>query len=489
MIDRIYHNSEMSQMSTMPDNFIDCIVTDPPYGISFMGKAWDKALPSVDVWKECLRVLKPGAFAFIMSIPRQDCLSRMIVNLEDAGFMVNFSPILWAYATGFPKAANLSKLADKRAGVAREVVGKKEGTYADIKRDTETGQDGLHGGVAKDRQRVEVNITAPATPEAKALEGAYAGFQAKPCYEVVLVVMKPCTEKTYLDQALSNGHGCTHLDAGRIPYESDKDKGAVEAKCNFTENSKSIGFGTDETVYGEGSIPLEQARECVKSAGRYAPNLLVSDDALNDGKITKSGVTIQPVFESKNVKGFQPNPKAIPGYNQHADSGSFSRYFSLDAWAEKNLPDSVNRTFPFLIVPKASKKEKNAGLDELEDKQMYKCDNSGESLEIFGTTDGGRKPRKNAHPTVKPIKLMSYLIAIGSRPGDVVYDPYMGSGTTGISCALSGRHYIGTEIDGEMVDIGERRIKWHVEQAKKEEEAQPELNLENFEWNPKEEKE
>ncbi len=95
---------------------IDLLCTDPPYGISFMGKDWDKALPDKEIWKECLRVLKPGAFGFVMSIPRADCLSRMIISLEDAGFEVNFTPIFWAYASGFPKATNISKMVDKRGG-------------------------------------------------------------------------------------------------------------------------------------------------------------------------------------------------------------------------------------------------------------------------------------------------------------------------------------------------------------------------------------
>ena len=80
-------------MKTMEPNSIDCIVTDPPYGLTFMGKQWDRAVPSIAIWKECVRILKPGAFAFIMCIPRQDCLARMIVNLEDAGFKINFTSL------------------------------------------------------------------------------------------------------------------------------------------------------------------------------------------------------------------------------------------------------------------------------------------------------------------------------------------------------------------------------------------------------------
>jgi len=108
-------------------------------------------------------------------------------------------------------------------------------------------------------------------------------------------------------------------------------------------------------------------------------------------------------------------------------------------------------------------------------KQMYKCDNTGNSLEIFGTTDGGRQPRQNTHPTVKPIKLGSWFIAIGSRPGDVMLDPYTGSGTFCISAALGKRRYIGMELDEEMCDIGRRRVAWHVKQMQEEAAQQPDL--------------
>ncbi|MBE9542622.1 MAG: site-specific DNA-methyltransferase, partial [Proteobacteria bacterium] len=104
-------------MKDIDSNSCDCIITDPPYGMSFMGKNWDKAVPSVAIWQECLRILKPGAFAFVMCIPRQDCLARMICRLEDAGFNISFSSVLHTFASGFPKAQNLSKEADKRAGV------------------------------------------------------------------------------------------------------------------------------------------------------------------------------------------------------------------------------------------------------------------------------------------------------------------------------------------------------------------------------------
>ena len=88
-------------LAIIPDESVDLIVTDPPYGISFMGKDWDRAVPPVDIWRECLRVLKPGAFAFVMSIPRMDCLSEMGKRLAEAGFETGFTPIFWAYASGY----------------------------------------------------------------------------------------------------------------------------------------------------------------------------------------------------------------------------------------------------------------------------------------------------------------------------------------------------------------------------------------------------
>ena len=106
---QILQGDSIEVLKTLEDNSIDTVITDPPYGYSFMGKDWDKAVPSVEIWQECLRVLKPGAFMCVMSAPRSDVLSRMIVNIEDAGFRVDFSPIAWSFASGFPKAMNIKK--------------------------------------------------------------------------------------------------------------------------------------------------------------------------------------------------------------------------------------------------------------------------------------------------------------------------------------------------------------------------------------------
>ncbi len=135
----------------------------------------------------------------------------------------------------------------------------------------------------------------------------------------------------------------------------------------------------------------------------------------------------------------------------------FSRYFDLDAWFEKKLnelPASVRKTFPYLLVPKASKGEKNKGLEDLESKPIAL--NTGNAHNVAAL--GRETVHKNFHPTVKPLKLMSYLIILGSRQDDVVLDPFMGSGTTCVAASELGRRYIGIELNAEYVNIAQKRL-------------------------------
>ena len=186
-------------LKQIPDNSIDCIITDPPYGYSFMGKDWDKAVPSVEVWKECLRVLKFGAFMFVMSAPRQDVLSQMIVRLEQAGFDVGFTSIYWTYASGFPKACNISKMADKKFGKETNNIPITYRKFEDITSNKYSRKDD------KTTSTKQLYKHISQTEQAKQLDGSYGGFQPKPAVEVIIVCMKPLSEKTYVEQALKNG--------------------------------------------------------------------------------------------------------------------------------------------------------------------------------------------------------------------------------------------------------------------------------------------
>lgn len=490
---RLIQGDCLKVLPTLANESMDLVITDPPYGLGFMGKDWDKAVPPIVVWKECLRVLKSGAFAFIMSSPRLDCLGQMSLNLQKAGFNVGFTPIYWAYASGFPKGENVSLTIDKREcmrqlegklgrnptkeefneswRVFRDHIGKKSAGWH---KSNLINDDGWKG----ERDERTVSLTEPRTQEAKALVGSYGGFQPKPSVEVIIVAMKPLSEKSYVDQALKNQKGITWLDDCRVPFQN-------KADCSLTEKKNAhsdFGSGVrDNDIFGVDNRPRSEQGNYTSDKGRFPANLLVSDDMLNDGKITKSNGHFNPevkmvghtLYEG-GFKDFKQEDRTLD------DSGSFSRFFDLDAWwveRVKTLPKSVQRTFPFLIVPKASKSERDEGLDSFQEvirSGLPLRDGSGDYVENIGG-DGSKSTRRtkarNIHPTVKPLKLMSYLITLGSREGDIVLDPFVGSGTTLIASYFMGTSCIGIDIEPEYCKIADAKTRFYCNQYKLDREA------------------
>lgn len=409
---QLLEGDALYQLKDISNNTIDLMSTDPPYGYSFMNKDWDKSIVSVDIWRECLRVLKPGAFAFVMSAPRQDVLSHMIVNLTNAGFKTDFTSMYWAYATGFPKSGNISKLIDRKLKQTRKVIGiKKHSTNFD---------------------------------KSKKLDGAYAGFQPKPAVEVILVCMKPLSEKNYTEQAMANGKGVTWFNDCRIPT---RDK-IPSVKSDFSQRITKI--TNDNTPEFESD-----------ERGRFPANLICSDDALNDGKITGAGITGSGIADQTNVKnrfdGIYNNGKTYKEKNhtvmEYNDSGSFSRYFDLDAWEAQ-----------FIITQKPSKSEKNKGLDNFTEKKV----SDGRTIENDTAFQRGKTVRQNTHPTVKSVSLFKYLITMGSREGDLILDPFMGSGTTAIAAEQTARDWIGIEKSPEYIEIFKARLADYKKQQKME---------------------
>jgi len=455
---KLVNGDSIDELKKLKDNSVDLLCTDPPYGYGFMGKDWDKTLPPKEIFEESLRVLKPGGFAFVMSAPRSDVQYRMVQMLEEVGFQIGFTPIYWTYATGFPKAMNIGKAVDKRLGKERKVVGKHpDPRHKYLNTDIRSGN--AAGGGHTNAARESGLITAPASDEAKKLDGSYAGYQPKPAVEVVIVAMKPLDQKGYLDQALDNQKGVTWLDNCRIPFAGMNDTEQYESdKKGFTERS-SIEEGSvyadeyggtynyefkkpkktkrkpreENTVFKTSGFKSEDNDTADASPlGRFAANLLVSDDVLNvesKGQLAPTNGNHPSMNKDSLTHGdYSGYGKAMKPRN---DGNSFSRYYSLDAWWEDRLtklPEEIQRTFPFLIVPKASKSEKNNGAEN------------------------------NIHPTVKPLKLMSYLVTLGSRKNDVVLDPFMGSGTTPMACVTLSRNYIGIEREAEYFKIAQARV-------------------------------
>lgn len=431
----------LEKMRELDKDSVDLICTDPPYGYSFMGKDWDKAVVSVEIWKECLRVLKPGAFALIMSAPRQDVLGKMISNLTDAGFKTDFTSIYWTYASGFPKAGNIGKMVQKRLGVEETEIDEsflRRNPASDHKDDYQD----THGNPSfKDGVEGAKRIKAT-SPQAKVLDGSYAGYQPKPAVEVILVVMKPLSEKTYVDQALKNRKGITWLDSVRVPTE---------------EKIKSAGHIRKGNVVGDERTPVAAGQfgdgafvaGVDLTKGRFPANLIVSDDVLNDGVVRKSGKSEANYESSQNDNPTHITHNIKSGVH-FGDSGSYSRYFSLDKWAD---------TLPFLICPKASKSEKNEGCEGLEEKSPVFGNSKGDGFGRGISSTRQDVLRVNHHPTCKPLKLMSYLIQLGSREGDMILDPFLGSGTTLIACKNLRRNGIGIEMEKEYCEIAGARVR------------------------------
>ncbi len=461
-------------LKELPEDSVDCVVTDPPYGYSFMGKDWDKAVPSVEVWKECLRVLKSGAFMFVMSSPRQDVLSQMIVRLGEAGFNMGFSSIYWVYASGFPKSENVSLQIDKRecmrqlvAKLGRKPIKDKAKGIDEFGDAWKTFRPSIgerhrnvipyddSNGWNQNDTSGDYQYTNAVTQEAKLLDGSYGGFQPKPAVECILVCMKPLSERTYVDQALKNGHGVTWLDNARIPFQSEDDRRKAQ-EIGFTDSGLSPEKGWH--VHN-----MTRSKEDYNtSKGRFPANLLVSDDILNDGKEHGSTETESNYSNYDNRfenAQFAFGPEARTRNRIIGGMGSFSRYFDLDAWFSetfKKLPKEVQRTFPFLIVPKASKSERNEGLDRLQVKEVFRAGHGNQ--EEDDVSKRFRTEMKNHHPTVKPLALMSYLITLGSRLGDVILDPFVGSGTTCLAAKMLGRKWIGIDNNPEYLPIAEARL-------------------------------
>ena len=439
----IKNGNSLDLLKDVKSDSVDCMVTDPPYGISFMNKDWDKAVPDIAIWKECIRVMKPGAFAFVMCSPRSDVQAEMVIKLKEAGFEVNFTSLYWIYASGFPKAMNISKAVDRKLGVEPNVIGVAKGMAKQNPEFNGTAQ-----GRKENYLKSEYEKTIPTSEEAKKLDGSYAGFQPKPGIEIIIVAMKPLSEKTYVDQALKNGKGITWLDDGRFPYGKE-----IPNLGGRPSNSRGEGYGFKPL--GEDAMANQD--------GRFPANLLVQDDVLDNGIITKSGTLLKKHTITKGQTGsFTPDDwiekEQHPSKDYPSDEGSLSRYFSLDAWYTKNiekLPDYVQRIYPFLYVPKASNSERSDGLGTFEEQSV----NDGRKKSIDNAFQRGETLRKNVHPTVKPLKLMLYLITIGSRLGDTILDPFMGSGTTGVAAKMLHRNFIGFEIEGKYFEIAKERIE------------------------------
>lgn len=415
----------LEKMREMDACSVDAIVTDPPYAFGFMGKKWDYELPSVEIWKEALRILKPGGHALVFGGPRT--YHRMACAVEDAGFEVR-DQLQWLFGSGFPKSLDISKAIDKAAGAEREVISKTASAYKVKGLSTDNSHDGYkrpsHENWEKDEKGYRMDVvTAPATLEAKTWSGW--GTALKPANEPILLARKPLSEKTVAANVLKWNTGGLNIDAGRIEAGNSDLNGGAYRGTRLHNNQMFKGLDGTGNAY-------------VKPQGRFPANLLLDETAAEmldaqSGEL-KSGA---PGIRRKNHETTSMAGRlGVTGQTEtgFGDTGGASRFF---------------------YVAKASKSERNRGLEGMPEREGP---GSKRSTPAEGRASALGAPRANHHPTVKPIKLMSYLIRLITPPGGLVLDPFAGSGSTGVAALKDGFRFIGIEREAEYAEIAQKRL-------------------------------
>ena len=387
----IFHGNCLAHMLFMEDNSVDAIVTDPPYGLSFMGKKWDYDVPGVDIWTECLRVLKPGGHLLAFAGTRTQ--HRMAVRIEDAGFEIR-DMIAWVYGSGFPKSLDVSKALDKAAGAEREVVGidhRYVGMGDRAKRALGTIAPGKSQGFVGDPSQ----ITAPTTDAARQWQGW--GTALKPALEPITVARKPLIG-TVAANVLEHGTGALNIDGCRVGGESTTGIQGV-AEIGFHGGNYAPGLQTGSEM------------------GRWPANLIHdgSDEVL--AAFPHASGAVAP------VRGSEASAKTANAFGEYSGR------------APSDQRDGGGSAARFFYCAKASRKDRNEGLHA--------------DLEARNG---------NHHPTVKPTDLMAYLCRLVTPPGGLVYDPFMGSGSTGKAAVREGLRFAGSEMQAEYIAIARARI-------------------------------
>ena len=441
---KLYQGSMLDMLDVIPEESVDSIITDPPYELNFMGKGWDNAGVSFqkETWEKCFKALKSGGY--LLAFGGSRTFHRIACAIEDAGFEIR-DTIMWLYGSGFPKSMNIGLAIDKKNGV--------DNRTGNIKTDgkaTNSGSNCYNCNNGKD------NSMKPEYEE-RIATNKWRGWGTclKPSFEPIIVARKPF-KGSLVDNIIENGVGGINIDECRVETTIE------DCKKTNRLNVKNKKYNTGMFNSGVGSDITN---------GRFPANTILTYDETDFDEVcggfpnTKSQKTKN---DNRQNKG---NSMFIDGIhnenNSYEDSGSASRYF---------------------YCAKASKKDRDEGLDELVDTidapfqerllaQCKICGNKGLKSGTSGKqlTCGHNeieyvktmyKPRGNTHPTVKPTELMQYLVRLVSPNGATILDPFNGSGSTGKAVMYENYErnkdykYIGIELTEEYLPISKARIEY-----------------------------
>ena len=396
-----------------------------------MGHEWDGGdiAFQVELWREALRVLKPGGHMLAFSGSRT--YHRMTCAIEDAGFEVRDS-IMWVYGSGFPKSLDISKAIDKIFGAERQVVGQQFRAA--------TGRDEGYGfGESFD-------ITAPATLAAQIWEGWGTGL--KPAHEPICVARKPMAADTVAANILAHGVGGINIDGCRVPIDPAADASRLRT-MNVSQHDGADGWGMNTTRANPAARVLgEEGRWPANFIHDGSPEVLAMFPETAPAKAGNRGTV-----GARNSYGTRkPQGGGIRGVNDNG--GSAGRFFQQCQWTQDDLEAAL-----FYYCAKASKRDRDEGLELFETKRVGAIFDSANTSMLTGSGNPRTTARANNHPTVKPTDLLRYLARLICPAGGTVLDIFAGSGSTGKAAILEGFQFLGFELDPQYTAIANARIE------------------------------
>jgi len=506
---KLYNGDCLEVMKKLPDNSVDSIVTDPPYGLKFMGKKWDYEIPSVEIWQEAIRVLKPGGH--LLSFGGSRTYHRMAVAIEDAGFEIR-DQIMWVYGVGFPKSHNIYKTFQKNCTCGNMVEydneRTKQNTECEVRPLSETDVQTTKPHEKKQGEVLQSSLQEYSIPitnktprcvlvseggEKSIVEGGSNNQESKRQLQG--------SDLPEMSKGVSgNGeegrlHNATQDSNGSTPEKASDENGSGASQRPQSEKQpdrKSCTlcdkWGTQkirrtaEEIYGFGSS-LKPAHEPICMARKPLSESTIAENVLRwqTGGLNIDDCRVESSEDMSNIKAFGSMPeKKVEGKGfsrpwmndkqsiMDKQNAAIDKMKSLGRFPANFIHDGSDEVVGllgeparFFYFPKASKKDRNEGLEGFEEIKV----SDGREKEADNAFQRGKTLRVNSHPTVKPTSLMQYLVRLVTPVGGTVLDPFMGSGSTGKACALEGFDFVGIELDPEYCKIAGARIEYAVGEA------------------------
>lgn len=453
------HNGDSAEvLKQYPDNHFDSIVTDPPYGIEFLGKEWDKNTGAIEVWRECLRVLKPGGHILAFSAART--YHRLATNLEDVGFEIR-DQIMWIYGSGFPKGQDMGKLIEKREGT-RTSSRDLRTTHSSYSVGSSTNCSKCQKTENGTNQNKCKELECPLRDVLKPADNEWSGWKTglKPAHEPIVMARKPFKGST-VDNVLKHGTGAINIEDTRVGIE---EVGRYPANVIMSEE--------------EGKV-LDEKTGIIKSVGGKA----------KPKEYDATGYKMKPKYDTYDTGAYANEPprgaskyfycpkvsrkERHIGYDLDGIHTNGGAMFNPETGTARAI-EQQEQYDKYFYNPKVSRKERNIGCEELENSSIgfqgtassgycVTCNKSFNGTNDHSKCSGERyyenKNVKNNHPTVKPVALMKYLVTLVTPKGGKVLDPFNGSGSTGMAVKEFGGEYTGIDLDANYIEIASKRIE------------------------------